>query len=755
MSGRNKTCLFCLRQRQILVDNPLTAKALKKIYNIAIASGGCRLCIECHFYIGRISEFKHSIEAAADFDVDSCFVCKSESTINEPGVDRMVDYLVKQCTSIDLGNTDTVRACVTCLYLLEISIKYEKLARNFTNAQRFSKEFATMRECNIVLWKLNLDSLDNICKNYTVSGNVCIEKDKGNKAGKRSRGSCGTRDEPTSKRSKQEESVLPVMLTKLTPTVSRSGGKKTLSPTSTVSSKGKQNDKFFIKLPIPRKLLEKQNRKKYDSPHSPSRAIPASPSVDELNKIFGIKLRPLVIKIEHVDLSNYMNRTIAHDLNTRQLRKQKNEEFIGLDEEDVVELQQNNTSICSVGKRKSILVTERIESPNSAKKKVQFSDSPSIKYVDKLNFSDDESREKENSDDENDVDYDEKKNKKKTPKPQNGAPASPDDGKPRKGRPKKVNNDNKKDERNTETKDTNNGQSETPAAIKQPEEVKENLSASTELPETTVSVETQSDISSVVNGNTDEQHNDEESKPEPTTASENTDIESTDNALATPAMETEELEESKADDRMGIDESVDLPDAEMKDLSGAASPEDVEMSEKKSPPQEDVEMTEINNVDTTNHDDATLNSSPNKPTVNPVSPQEHTSSVDFASDKEDELEKVKLSFENMLGKELLDSESEIETADQGSKDDPTSYLAEKPVPDKSPDTDLDARKPSDSDTDNANVAVESKASEKQKEIFTELDDVDDISDDDDILNQLDDTDHRRSPELPPFGEDSL
>ncbi|XP_055522519.1 uncharacterized protein LOC129716710 [Wyeomyia smithii] len=744
MSGRNKTCSFCLKQRQILVDHSSTNKALKKIYNIAAPSSGYRLCIECHFYIGRVSEFKHIIESAADFDVDSCFVCKSESTINEPGVDRMVAYLVKQCSSIDFGNADTVKACVTCLYLLEISIKYEKLARNFANAQRFSKEFATMRECNIVLWKLNLDTLGDMCKNYSICSNINIGKEKGNKGIKRGRGSWSARDELTPKRSKQEEeSVLPVMLTKLTPTMSRSGGRKTLSPTSTNSSKAKQNDKIFIKLPIPRKLLEKQNRKKYDLPHSPSKTIPASPSVDVLNKIFDIKLRPLVIKIEHVDLSNYMNRTIAHDSSTRQLRKQKNEEFIGLDEEDVVELQQSNTSICSVGKRKSILVTERIESPNSAKKKVQFSDSPSIKYVDKLNFTDEESGGKDNSDDENDADYGGKKSKKKTPKPQNETALCPENGKPRKGRPRKVDSSNIKEIEIPVQKITYEEQKENPTEVKEHEKEKSNKNE--ELSKTTDNVQKQSENSTIVNGNTEEQHVNEEKNLE------HSEITGNNNSAVAPEMETEELEESKPDDRMGIDDPFDLPDTEMKDLSGAESPEDVEMAEKKLPQQEDVEMTEVNNVDTIVHDAL---SSQSKPAGNPVSPQEHTSSNEFASDKEEELEKVKLTFENMLGKELLDSESELESAEPTSKNEPVVSEQNK---DFGPDT-CEHIKPEPQIRSALEAPTESKTPNEQKNVFTELDDVDDISDDEDILNRLDYTDqsrHRRSPELPPLGEDSL
>lgn len=176
--------------------------------------------------------------------------------------------------------------------------------------------------------------------------------------------------------------------------------------------------------------------------------------MDDLNRIFKVELRPLFVRIEHVDLSSYLNRTISHDKTTRHPRKPKKEEFIGLDEEDVVELQQNNTSISSVGKRKSILVTDRIESPNSAKKKVKFSDSPSIKYVEKVNFSDDDD---DDSEDQKDADYEgSKPSKKKSPKVQNGG-ATPENGKPRRGRPKKVKDvteeEEKKDEDGVPTKE--------------------------------------------------------------------------------------------------------------------------------------------------------------------------------------------------------------------------------------------------------------------------------------------------------------
>lgn len=36
MNVKNKTCLFCLKQRQILVDDSCTAKAIQKIYSITV-----------------------------------------------------------------------------------------------------------------------------------------------------------------------------------------------------------------------------------------------------------------------------------------------------------------------------------------------------------------------------------------------------------------------------------------------------------------------------------------------------------------------------------------------------------------------------------------------------------------------------------------------------------------------------------------------------------------------------------------------
>ncbi|XP_058840824.1 uncharacterized protein LOC131696287 isoform X2 [Topomyia yanbarensis] len=744
MNRRNKTCLFCLKQRQILVDDSSTVKAIKKIYNISVPSKGCRICIECHSNISRVWTFKQTVEAASDFDVDSCFVCKSENTINEPGVDRVVDYLIKQCSTIDFGNSDAVRSCVTCLYLLEISIKYEKLAKNYKNAQRFSRQFATMKECNVALWKLDLDSLGKIC-----DGLEKEKEEKRKKGQKRSRGSWGGRDEMASKRLKQEDgSVLPVMLTKLTPTVTptRTGGKKSMSPNSPPNvSKGKaskQNEKIFIKLPIPRKLQMKQNqqRKKFGAPYSPSKSIPVSPSVSALNRIFDVKLRPLLVKIEHVDLSNYMNRTIAHDVNTRQLRKQKKEEFIGLDDEDVVELQHSSTNIgSSVGKRKSILITERIESPNSAKKKVKFSDSPSIKYVDKLNFSDDEDGDRADSEDEKDTDYEEKTSKTQTTKPQNGTSTPPENGKPRKGRPpkkaiigdkiekvgeRKINEKQHKNEENQNEMQTNNKNTndEDQAAVKDGKTSSNKNECDKVVP------------------NGDVEKVSEQTEPEETNVGDqHTSENKTYDQITAALKESGETQQSTADDAMGIEETAEPQDAEMKDLSNVDSPEDVEMSEKKSPQPEDVEMTEMNNT--------TMNS-PIKTQDNPISPQEQTS-VDFSSDKEDEIEQVKLSFNDLLGEEISDEDKEA-TVDGN---DSTKSVVEHKV-DQEPSTETQKI----NETASKEKLVVPTNSEEKKLPFSVLDDVDDISDDDEILNQLDTGDQSKrksSPDLPPLGEDSI
>lgn len=455
MDARNKTCLFCLKPRQILVDNAKTAKAITEIYNVKLPKDGCRICIECHFNIARVREFKRTIENATDYDVDSCFVCKSENTVNEPGVDRVVKYLIKQCTTFDFGNTDTIKACITCLHVLDTCIKYEKMAKNYASAQRFCKQYSTLKECNIALWKIDLDALSDICGDggdWNSSTMSNKNKQKTTNA-KRGRSSLGDGGGPAKKSKLEEESVLPVMLTKLTP----AGPKKT-SPPNLKGKTVKQNDKIFIKLPLFTKPKKKIPRKKFGPPHSPSRTIPASPSVEDLNRIFGVDLRPLNIRIEHVDLSSYMNKTIAHDTASRQLRKPKNEEFIGLDEEDVADLQ--NTSInSSICKRKSILITDRTESPNSAKKTVKFSDSPSIKYVDKLDFTDDENGSKDKSDE--DEDYEEAKCKKRGPKQLNGTSPSnsdtPENGEARsKGRSKKSETGKNGEDGETEEVDTAN-----------------------------------------------------------------------------------------------------------------------------------------------------------------------------------------------------------------------------------------------------------------------------------------------------------
>lgn len=808
MNVKNKTCLFCLKQRQILVDDSCTGKTIQKLYNITLPSDGWRICIECHFNISRIREFRHSIDRCSDFDVDSCFVCKSENTVSEPGVDRVVDYLLKQCTTIDIGNTDTVRACTTCLYLLEICIKYEKLARNYANCQRFCKQFATIRECNVALGKIDLDTLGEICDNFEV------DRGRKNKKGKkRSRGSWGAREENASKRSKKEDgSVLPVMLTKLTPTMTpaRPGGRKSLSPDPSSSKKGKakSNSKIFIKLPGPRKQPWKKhraNRITYEAPHSPSISIPRDPSVDDLNRIFKVELRPLSVRIEHVDLSSYLNRTISHDKATRHPRKPKKEEFIGLDEEDVVELQQNNTSISSVGKRKSILVTERIESPNSAKKKVKFSDSPSIKYVDKLNFSDDD--DDDDSDDQKDADYEgSKPAKKKNPKSQNGG--TPENGKPRRGRPKKTKeapSETKDDTAPTNENDNTAEKKEDETDISSTDAEPTKTDENTELPSTsegeTSEPQAENDKEKPVleNGNA----NEEEEKLE---ASER--IQSVEAAITpldtdlnkaaqddAPMDTTEEpapMVVDEAPQKEGDEESQpgEAVDEEMKETEPDKSPEDVEMTESRaSPVQEDIEMKE-DSAAVENHTENPSEKEEEEKFVERADdvPQESTATEFEASDREDEIEQVKQCLNNILGEQISDSEPSQTGDPSGHEEESTEPVpSEKNDPEVEPATEVEAEaEPEPEPQSETNVPDEPQSNadpepepepepeldssevekappvetpEKKDQTFSSLDDVDDISDDDGILDQLDDAadenNRKRSPDLPPLGEDSL
>lgn len=810
MNVKNKTCLFCLKQRQILVDDSCTGKAIQKIYSITLPSDECRICIECHFNISRIREFKHSIDRCSDFDVDSCFVCKSENTVSEPGVDRVVDYLLKQCTTIDIGNTDTPRACYTCLYLLEICIKYEKLARNYANCQRFCKQFATIKECNVALGKIDLDTLGDICDNF--------ESDRGrkNKKGKkRGRGSWGAREENASKRTKKEDgSVLPVMLTKLTPTMTpaRPGGKKSLSPDPSSSKKGKAkpNSKIFIKLPTPRKQhwkKQRANRITYEAPHSPNISIPRDPSLDDLNRIFNVELRPLSVRIEHVDLSSYLNRTISHDKTTRHPRKPKKEEFIGLDEEDVVELQQNNTSISSVGKRKSILVTERIESPNSAKKKVKFSDSPSIKYVDKLNFSDEDDEDDADSGDKKDADYEgSKPAKKKNAKPQNGA--SPENGKQRRGRPKKVKEDPSatKDEASPNVKDNSaelkEDETENCSTDAEPTKTVENAEEpSTSEGETSEpQAENDKEVSVLENGNANEE---EKLEPPETTQSVDDAITSLDKDLNEAATEdvapmdtTEEqtqmvVDETPKNENEGETQPAESVDEEMKDTEPERSPEDIEMTESRaSPVPEDIEMKEDNAVVENHTENPPEREAEEKldqvDADSEAVPQESTATEFEASDREDEIEQVKQCLNNILGEQISDSEpsqtgepsvqeeekiepvpnekheTEIETAaeveteaEHEPESRPETNAEEEPQcnaePEPEPEPELES-----SEVENAPTE---ETPEKKEQTFSSLDDVDDISDDDGILDQLDDqpdeNNRKRSPDLPPLGEDSL
>lgn len=790
MDMKNKTCLFCLKQRQILVDNPYTANAIKNIYSINLPKDRCRFCAECHFNILRVREFKRTIEAAADFDVDSCFVCKSENTVNEPGVDRVVGYLTKQCTTIDFGNTDTIKACVTCMHVLETCIKYEKLARNYARAKQFCKQYSSLKECNVALQKIDLNALGGICEGFDDGGGKCQQEKKNRKRGRSSVG-----EEVPSKKSKQEEgSVLPVMLTKLTPT----GGKKSSPPNVFKPKSLKQSDKIFIKLPLFSKTKKKlQQRKKHGSPNLLIRSIPASPSVDDLNRIFGVELRSLSVRIEHIDLSSYLNKTISHDTANRQLRKPNNEEFIGLDEEDVVELQNTNMN-SSISKRKSILITERTESPNSAKKKVKFSDSPSIKYVDKLDFSEEENG--TNVTDDGEKDHDLKKSNKKTPKPPNGtSPVSPENGKPRsRGRPKKITKvENEKDdqehvhssEAETAPEDTISSKKtdeNISKVVKEAEaadgEIKRNKEEDKDEKETeqTSSIEKIEplvdkeaiELNEVPVENGDVQEQKTESSVQPSVIDK---IQSSHEALNAAPMEADDADDAEP---MKVDQNDDT-DAEMKPID---SPEDVEMTESKSPPTEDVEMKEIDGKAAELADsNAEATSSLASPIVNdeqvntiptldegPSLNQQNAGDFEVSDKEEEEMEKFKLNLCSLLGDEILDSDHDASQQSHGDKK--SNSTAEKA--NEEPDT-VEDSKPTQKDEQQINSlnieaqttpSVETLQSVPDTESpskitlsFSSLDDVDDISDDDDILNQLDEPTGfgKRSPDLPPLGEDSL
>lgn len=790
MNVKNKTCLFCLKQRQILVDDSCTAKAIQKIYSITLPTDECRLCIECHFNIGRIREFKQSIDRCSDFEVDSCFVCKSENTVSEPGVDRVVDYLLKQCTTIDIGNTDTVRACTTCMYLLEICIKYEKLARNYINCQRFCKQFTTIRECNVALGRIDLDTLGDICASFESN------RGRGKKGKKRGRGSWGGREENASKRSKKEdESVLPVMLTKLTPTMTPAGrpGRKSLSPDSSSVKKGKAkpNSKIFIKIPVARKQRGKKqrgNRISYEVPHSPCIDIPSDPSVEDLNRIFNVELRPLFVRIEQVDLSSYLNRTISHDKTTLQPRKLKKEEFIGLDEEDVVELQQNNTSISSVGKRKSILVTERIESPNSAKKKVKFSDSPSIKYVDKLNFSEDDDND---SEDHNDADYEGSKYiKKKSPKVHNGG-GTPENGKARRGRPKKI-KDIPEEDKKTETvslkedsidlSEKKNDETDIGSTNDETNKTyeKNEIPGTSEKDKTEKQPITDKEKIVIENGNANEEEKLEE-VAETSQSVETAQISVLPSELSEAAQEDAPMDTTDQVTPQTVEESKQneiklavTVDEEMKEFQELdKSSMDVEMTESKSPSEipEDVEMKETSAVVVvSNHTEYPERVAPENEKKDV--PQESAATEFEASDREDEIEQVKQCLNNILGEQISDSEPS-QMGDQSSqeeeKTESISKVKNEPevyaLASESFTPPNQKHEPESSQVEKSHSSATQLTPEtpdKKNQTFSSLDDVDDISDDDGILDQLDldgeegqQNNRKQSPDLPPLGEDSL
>ncbi|XP_055602542.1 protein starmaker-like [Uranotaenia lowii] len=808
MSFKGKTCLFCLKQRQILVKDQETVKTLRKVYNLEVTSEECRICAECHFNIGQINQFKNNIEAASDIEPDNCFVCKSEITLTEPDVERVVDYLRKQCTTIDFSSTDAVKACVTCLYLLEISIKYEKLAKNYANTQRICKQFATLRECNVALWKIDLDTLGSICGLQKHSKNE-------NRGVKRGRTSAGSRDEQPTKRSKLEDgAVLPVMLTKLTPTVNRPGMKKgsSSSPSGSKGKGSKSSDKFFIKLPMPKMNWKKQKRPKTKTSHSPIRVIPQKPTTEELNHIFNTDLRPLSVQIEHVDLSSYMNRTIAHDKAARLSRKPRKEEFIGLDEEDMVDFQ--NTSISSVGKRKSILITERIESPNSAKKKVKFSDSPSIKYVERVDLSGrDDDEESDEDDDKDDADYEGfKRGNKKGPKdsktPNGTSPSTPENGRSRRGVKQTPNNNDLEenvtekiseaessasvaDETAANVKDKNSDErrekSETPPVVEK-NQAEDDLLGKDKSCDTEGNPcdSTQNhDVSENTDKPTDTTGNIAETRDKPL---ESTDTEEVKEEQSTSTVDTSapmdaedsnsagEVETDTAEPMKTSDDNADSPDAEMKDVD---QPDDVEMHEAKAASPVDVEMKDLNGE--TESIKKTTGDCLQSTSEEPVD-----TDFDTFDKQEEEIQNVKDSLVNILGVEISDSENEVSQDNvqqsnsapeevqndqkENKNEEESSNLKDETQPEENEEKYVTEEESAEKIEHNNEVTqTEQKADEthdadkpaegtttpeKKNQSFSSLDDVDDISDDDDILDQLDNN-GVRTPDLPPLGEDSL
>lgn len=752
MNIKDKTCLFCLKQRSILVNHSDTAESLRKIYNIKLPSVGCNLCVECHFYIGRIGEIKRTIEEADNFEADNCFVCKSGKPVDTPGVDRVLDYLLKQSTAINFGKTDSVKACVACLYLLEASIKYEKLAKSYETAQRFSKKYATLKECNVGLWKIDVDKLDSL---LDTGGGGGGDKNKKVKTQKRSRSSCDEGDEVTPKRAKTvDESVLPVILTKLTPTVTPKitptpgpklspPGEKKKGPSPNTNSlasksKAKPGEKFFIKFPISKKLhTKKQNREKYETPVSPSKQIPDSPSIEDLNKIFSVKLRSFHVRVERVDLSSYLNRTTAHDISTPPPRKKK-EEFIGLDEEDVVELQQNNISLnSSFGKRKSILVTERIESPNSAKKKVKFSDSPSIKYVDKLNFSDDENEKQPN-----DNDAEAKKEKKKNLKQQNGTATA---------------QQNHKTNEKRVTKPVENGEEFLPESGTE-ENVAEQDIGNKEYPQKVESLnavgkkkENGEDVASKDDSKVKEVIPAENgsSKDVKDTLKANESVCESDTPDVPPSADAEMTDISTTNDSPNETEYEENLDSEMKDISTIDSPQDVDMVETKSPSPQDVQMEEPEKTEDK------VQSAENAP-----DDQKDAHSPTFTGefegfDKEDdeaELEKVKITLDKLL-EDSEQSSTEQDIKGSGETDTSTPEIKEKEGTEEQSSKEFSS--PNESKDDPVRHAAPDIEENKTKPLSS-LDDMDDISDDDDILNDLDDLQGKKnnSPDLLSKGEGS-
>lgn len=199
---------------------------------------------------------------------------------------------------------------------------------------------------------------------------------------------------------------------------------------------------------------------------------------------------------------------------------------------------------------------------------------------------------------------------------------------------------------------------------------------------------------------------------------------------------------------------------------------------------EDVEMNEIaSTADKLAEDDkeATPSHEPpvenvEKDTSDPVPDeipnlnQEQQSTGDFeTSDKEEEeMEKFKLNLSSLLGEGISDSDQDASQQSHGDKTSKSVADTQHDEPEKAEDSkspekeehqfkSLNPEAQTTPPVESEKTVPETEAPSKKNLSFSSLDDVDDISDDDDILDQLDEPTgvRKRSPDLPPLGEDSL